>query len=375
MFKHLDKEIHVVIDGQFGSTGKGLLAGYLAEELQPDTVCTAWAANAGHTYIDGNGRKFVHTMLANAIVSPKLKRIMIGAGSIIDPDNLQREFEAAADLLQNVNIFIHPQAAIISQAHRDTENVTMVSIGSTKKGVGEAAIQRIRRDLINPNTAALCDHPFIANFVTTVQIYQKELDDAQVILVEGAQGYSLSMYHGFYPYTTSRDVSTHQVLADCCIPFHFCPVTTYGCFRTWPIRVANRFNDQGDMVGWSGPHYPDQHEAQWSELGIEPELTTVTKLPRRIFTFSMQQYIEAVNMCGIDVVFLNFANYLTTPDAVYHFARRLNQATHAQVKYIGIGPTKNDVKMVDGLGYGGMERLFKETLGDFKTSLGEVVTK
>ena len=61
---------HIILDLQFGSTGKGLLAGYLAEKVEPDTVVTAWAANAGHTYINAAGEKFVHTMLANAIVSP-----------------------------------------------------------------------------------------------------------------------------------------------------------------------------------------------------------------------------------------------------------------------------------------------------------------
>ena len=67
------KQINVIVDLQFGSTGKGLLAGYLAETTKPDTVITAWAANAGHTYINADGRKFVHTMLANGIVSPNLR--------------------------------------------------------------------------------------------------------------------------------------------------------------------------------------------------------------------------------------------------------------------------------------------------------------
>ena len=40
----------IVIDLQYGSTGKGLIVGFLAEEHKYDTVVTAWAPNAGHTY-------------------------------------------------------------------------------------------------------------------------------------------------------------------------------------------------------------------------------------------------------------------------------------------------------------------------------------
>ena len=47
----------IVIDLQYGSTGKGLIVGFLAEEHKYDTVVTAWAPNAGHTYINRDGRK------------------------------------------------------------------------------------------------------------------------------------------------------------------------------------------------------------------------------------------------------------------------------------------------------------------------------
>lgn len=355
------KQIHMIIDLQYGSTGKGLLAGYLAMKLKPDTVCTAWAANAGHTFIDANGRKFVHTMLANGVVSPNLRRVMIGAGSIIDPDSLQREYEECRDLLQLVKIAIHPHAAIISQQHRDFESGPMTKIGSTKKGVGEAAIQRIRRDPENMNVAKSSSHPFIQQHVVSAEKYQSLLDEASVIVVEGAQGYSLSMYHGQYPYTTSRDVTTAQLLADCCIPHNFGALTVYGTIRTYPIRVANRYDDQGNMVGYSGPCYDDQEEISWDKLGIKPELTTVTKLPRRIFTFSRIQYQEAVRMCGVDVVFLNFANYLSNKHVVYSFVDTLQRIAPAKVKFVGIGPAVDDIIDLDEL---------LPQLSNFKTSLG-----
>ena len=339
-----NRNIHIVIDGQFGSTGKGLLSGYLANEKNIDTICTAWAANAGHTFIDKNGRKFIHTMLANGIVGKNIKTVLLGAGSIIDPDNLLKEYLQCEDLLKGVTIAIHPHAAIISQHHRDVEDVSMVAIGSTKKGVGEAAIQRIQRNPMDMNVASVCEHEFIKYHVVTAERYQQLLNDSENILVEGAQGYSLSMYHGFYPYTTSSDVSTHQVLADCCIPYGFGNIEVYGCFRTYPIRVSNRYNDDGKMVGYSGDTYPDSYEISWSDIGQPIELTTVTKLPRRIFTWSDTQYLEAVRICGINHIFVNFMNYLDD-EAGAQFLDRIKKLNPGiNITYLGYGPTENDVR-------------------------------
>lgn len=361
------RQAYGIIDLQFGSTGKGLLAGVLAEKRLPDTICTAWGANAGHTYIDVNGNKFVHTMLANGIVSRNLKRILIGPGSIIDPVNLKAEIDANPLWLAGVDILIHPNAAIIDQRHRDLEAGPMTKIGSTKKGVGEAAIHRMRRNPDDMNTAAVhgvnvekVSHPLLfsnglGSFVCTIEEYNNALDRSRILQVEGAQGYSLSMYHGFYPYCTSRDVSTAQLFADCGIPWSLARgFESIGTVRTYPIRVANRYDKEGHQVGWSGPSYPDQQETSFAALDRVVELTTVTKLPRRIFTFSMQQYRDAVRQCGVDSVFVNFANYLKTPEAVVEFISLLNNdrdAGGARVRWVGMGPGHDDVLDLQAFGY------------------------
>lgn len=354
---------NLIIDLQFGSTGKGLIAGVLAERDAPDTVATAWAANAGHTYIDKQGNKFVHTMLANGIVSRRLRRVLIGPGSLIDPVNLAAELAANRHLLDGVDILIHPHAAVITQEHRDLEAGPMTKIGSTKKGVGEAAIQRIRRDPDNMNTAGIRQpsggeyllraHPGLVAAglgacLVTVEQYQNALDQTKRIQIEGAQGYSLSMYHGFYPYTTSRDVTTHQVLADVGLPVRMARhLEVVGTARTFPIRVANRFDEAGNQIGWSGPGYDDQIELDWQrDLGREPELTTVTKLPRRIFTFSPKQLREAVRMCGCTVLFLNFVNYARNPGHARTLIEQANRAVNPElcyVGYVGMGPAEQDV--------------------------------
>lgn len=345
------KELHVIVDGQYGSTGKGLLAGVLAKEKQIDTICTAWGPNAGHTFIDKFGRKFVHTMLANGIVGQDVRRVLIGPGSVINPDSLEQEIASAGAILgDGVQVIIHPHAAIVTDEHRETEDKTMTAIGSTKKGVGEAVIQRIRRDPNNQNIAATCKHELIRDLVVDTMTYDWFLDRSERVLVEGAQGFSLSMYHGFYPYTTSRDVSTHQILADCGIPFNAAPTSVYGSFRTFPIRVANRYNEAGEMVGTSGPCYPDQMELSWADLGMEPELTTVTKLPRRIFTWSEAQYLDAIRMLGVTHPFINFINYIKDEDDQTRFIAQLNKIG-PRVRYLGFGPTELEVINADNAWY------------------------
>jgi len=355
------KKVYMIIDLQYGSTGKGLLAGYLAKQQCPDTVVTAWAANAGHTYISEDGRKFVHTMLANGIVSPNLKKVMIGPGSIIDTENLYKEMDKCKDLLGTVEIYIHENAAVITDEHRKEEDKSMVKIGSTKKGCGAAAIQRIKRDPDNMNTAEVMQwnnitfRKILRDFrnVSVVKntTYQQLLDTSEIVAIEGAQGYSLSIYHGFYPYTTSRDVSTFQILADCGIPAGwFKYITIIGTARTFPIRVANRFNESGEQVGWSGPCYPDQEEITFESINQEIELTTVTKLPRRIFTFSVKQIAEAVRQNKVDKIFLNFANYCPSRDYLSTIIDNIEHVSiGGNVEWLGFGPCHDDIETKSSL--------------------------
>lgn len=343
-----DRLVNLIVDLQFGSTGKGLIAGYLAKAYAPDTVVTAWAANAGHTFVAADGRKFVHTMLANGVVSPNLKRLMLGAGSLINMDSLLSEIESCKDLLKGVDIVIHENAAVILQRHRNEESVSgdaVGLIGSTRKGCGAAAINRIRRDMNRCNIARelVADHP-VSKYVRVVSVleYSQLLGESKIVQIEGAQGYSLSIYHGFYPYVTSRDVSTAQILADCCIPYRFGELNVVGCARTYPIRVANRFDEQGVQTEYSGVCYDDQREVSFESLGQAVELTTVTKLPRRIFTFSKQQIEQAIRQCGVNEVFLNFCNYVKTSSELDAIVSAI-ESTGTPVLYKGFGSTEKDV--------------------------------
>jgi adenylosuccinate synthase len=120
------EHIDVVLDLQYGSTGKGLLVGWLAQAPQVRHGRDGLGAKRGHTLIDDTGRKFVHTQLALGIVSPLCKRVLLGPGSVIDPVKLLDEIAGCADLIaaNDIRIAIHPHAAVVQDGHREEEAQT-----------------------------------------------------------------------------------------------------------------------------------------------------------------------------------------------------------------------------------------------------------
>lgn len=351
--------LHVIVDLQFGSCGKGLFAGYLAKRILPDTIVTAWAPNAGHTFMDATGKKWVHTMIPNGVVAKSVKNILIGPGSVINPETMQVELDAlfVDNDIHKFNIYIHENAAVVQERHREEERKSMYKIGSTMKGVGAAMCEKILRNTDEQISARRMLPGSLSQYVVTREEYNKLIDDADVVLVEGAQGFSLSLNHGFFPYVTSRDCTTMQTLSDCGIPYlgagrPYYTTRIYGVCRTYPIRVANRHDPEGRQIGWSGPGYPDQEEIEWASIGVRPELTTVTKLPRRLFTWSNQQVRDAIRMNGVNGVFLNFCNYMENEPEKLKAIIHSIEGTGAVVQWMGFGPAEQNVRQVDFISKG-----------------------
>ncbi len=344
----------VIVDLQFGSTGKGLICGWLARTGQYDTVVAANMPNAGHTYIE-NGRKWVHKALPSGIFVSK--NIMIGPGSVFDPERLAKEIEDSADILAGKRIVIHESAGILSDAHRTEERSTLSRISSTMQGSAACLKQKISREdgVIAGDCRGVLRHYGLEQYIVNQWQWLKTILGANKILVEGSQGYSLGLSAGFYPYCTSRECTASRVMADCGIP----PGMLYkviGTARCHPIRVGNTSD------GHSGSGYWDQIEISWADLGVAPETTTVTGRIRRVFTFSDQQIREAVIANCVDEVFLNFANY----DIGYagEVVRAINDICSdleigQGVTMIGMGPDRADVMPA---------KAFKQVLTDWRAS-------
>jgi adenylosuccinate synthase len=306
--------------------------------------------NAGHTYIDSKGQTMVHKVLPNGIVSPNLRVVMIGPGSVFDIDRLDDEIAHAKSLGYlpfGVQLFIHPQAMVLRASHKAAERATLSSISSTMQGSAAAAIEKMMRSK-EANTAANVvaggvddggyplsyNYPWFESSVVTQEEWRDALESAESILAEGSQGYSLGINTAFYPFTTSRDCTPARFLSDMGVP-HSMLRKVIGTARTFPIRVGNTAD------GHSGACYPDQKETSWEELGQIAERTTVTQRIRRVFTFSMEQVEEACFYCAPDEIFLNFCNYM--PDEVPALASKIGLVTGVPVGFFGFGPSFHDV--------------------------------
>jgi adenylosuccinate synthase len=347
-------KVDMIIDLQYGSTGKGLIAGYLAMKNDYDTIITANMPNAGHTFIDSRGNKMIHKVLGNGVVGMNVVRAMIGPGAVFSPVQLAKELNDLEDFgYHRFFVCIHSNAVVLKDQHKFLENGMSESIGSTQQGSMAAMISKLNRDPASivtigqhiANRDALKElEPLKAYMhrivILTPREWAETLLKADNILAEGAQGFSLGVNEQFYPYCTSRDCTPARFMADMSIPLPMLR-KVIGTARTWPIRVA----------GNSGNCYPDQHETTWPELGLEEELTTVTKKVRRVFSFSKEQMFDAVSQCQPNEVFLNFCNYPGSPENIIKDINWIMEDVGpdgAKVAYTGWGPTINDINYVGG---------------------------
>lgn len=332
---------NMIIDGQFGSTGKGLIANRLALDNCVHLSVGRLSPNAGHTFYY-QGKKYVSKMIPVAGIMQERSTIYLSAGSVIDLDVLfkeMKEFDIGPERL-----LIHPRAAVVTKMDKETEQDQngVIRIASTQSGSGAARASKIMRS--NPLAQGTKE---LQEFIKVDTEYiQYILDQDLNVLVETGQGFDLSINHGYsYPHCTSIDVTPAAVLSDLGLhPSYLGNVMM--TVRTFPIRVGNPKDENGNEIGDSGPVYPDSHELTWEELQQTPELTTVTKRVRRIFTFSKEQYERSLKYIKPTHVFLNFINYLNEKDLkTFKFLNRKQKA----MMFVGFGPYAEQISHMDPL--------------------------
>lgn len=300
-------KVSMIIDGQFGSTGKGAIAARIAMDNHIHVACGTLSPNAGHTfYLDG--KKMVSKQIPiSGIINDRNSQIYLTAGSVIDVESLFAEMDKFN--IDPGRVAIHPRAAVVTKADKEEEARLggIEKIASTQSGAGAARASKIMRT--NPLAQGT---PELKDFVKELDIHYY-LRQKLSVVVETGQGVDLGLNFGLdYPHCTSRDVLPSAILADLGVHPKYMGNSML-TFRTYPIRVGNIVRD-GDTVGDSGPFYPDTDEVSWGDLQVTPERTTVTNRIRRVGTFSIQQYRRSVDLVQPTHVFLNFINYVTEED-------------------------------------------------------------
>ena len=275
--------VTVIVGGQFGSEGKGKICAHLAITDNVDYMVRCGGPNSGHTvYVAG--QRYQLQQVPSGFVNPHT-RLLIAAGALVDPHVFLREVETCA--LAPERIGIDKNAGVIEAGDVDNERTLGLNgrLGSTGVGVGSAVSRRVLRE---PNFRLAQDHPGLKPFVTSVR---DELASAlrhdKSIVVEGTQGFGLSLYHAEeWPYRTSRDTTAHSFLGEVGIGIRDYEVIM--AIRTFPIRVAGNSGPLPDEITWedvqreSGYPYPIA------------EYTTTTKRLRRVARFDWSVVGQAV---------------------------------------------------------------------------------
>lgn len=330
--------ITIVVGGQFGSEGKGKVTYWLAREHRATYAIRVGGPNSGHTVIR-NGSPVVLRQLPTPALTGDVVGV-IPAGAYISIDVLLGEIEEVG--LQRDQLMIDPAAVVIDNAMRVEERDAglIEAIASTGQGVGSALSMRTMR---RSSITFARDTTFLSRFVRfdLRDILKHALAGKERVIVEGTQGFGLSVLHGgYYPYATSRDTSAAGALSEAGLSPRDvdCVALT---LRAFPIRVG----------GNSGPL---PCEMKWEEVsrdsGAKKSLTeyaTVTGRPRRVARFHEDIVAQAISVNRPDLLFVNHVDYfdysihgethltLRAAREVYEIECRLGR----QIDHVGVGPS------------------------------------
>lgn len=336
--------IVVVVGGQFGGEGKGKITAYLCRMFDFDVAVRCGGPNSGHT-ITINDKQVVLRQIPAGLVNPNTK-LFLAAGCLIDMNVLLREIKLFE--LNPNRLKIDRNAVIIDKKDIEEEKEAKLNdrIGSTCSGVGIAAAKRILR---TENMKLVKDIRELAPYVADVsEEVMMCYENKKKIVIEGTQGFGLSVYHSpYYPYATSRDTTASGFLSEVGVS----PLTVSHIIivmRTFPIRVG----------GNSGPL---PREIDWKTIQSESgypyeikEYTTVTNRLRRVGRFDLEILKKAVMvnkpthvaLMGVD--YLDYRNkgvgyYNQLTNETKELISSLERKFGIKISFIGTGPTDHEI--------------------------------
>ncbi len=305
----------VVIGGQWGDEGKGRMVDLLAQDA---AIIARYSAgdNAGHTIINHMGKFALHLVPAG-IFYPE-KTCLIGNGVVINPAVLLEEIHHLEERgVSTKNLFVSDRAQVLFPYHQKLDELEEeargdAAIGTTKRGVGPAFVDKIARrgirmaDLLEPDALrARLEQVLPDKNAVLVKLYDAEpfdfeelfdafvefgrelkpyirdtssivhdaLDKGEQVLLEGAQGSLLDVDAGTYPFVTSSAPSPLAAGA---------PVGI-GIGPTQIDRVVGVYKAYMTRVG-AGP-MPTELDDETGDIlrreGPAPEFGATTGRPRR----------------------------------------------------------------------------------------------
>jgi len=289
-------------------------------------------ANAGHTLVI-DGKKIVLHLIPSGILRGKCVSI-IGNGVVLDLASLKEEMEAvkaSGHPVSKENLKVSERAHLVMPYHKQLDQLREKSrgskkIGTTGRGIGPTYVDKISRegirvsdfldeDLFEEKLKVLVEEKnfvlekifnepkiefkkthdemvkyreWLRPYVTDTSIFIDEAHQkGESILFEGAQGTSLDVDHGTYPFVTS----SNTVSASACIGSGIGPTAidrVVGVTKAYTTRVGEGPfpTELNDLTG-------ERLRKQGNEFGA------TTGRPRRCGWFDAVLLKHAVRVNGI----------------------------------------------------------------------------
>lgn len=328
----------IVVGGQYGSEGKGKVVALLAERAESPWLVRCGGPNSGHT-VTIRGENVVLRQVPSC-TEPSRATLLVSAGCAIDESVLLREIDLLG--IEQDKIIVDPRAVIVTDEDRENERQTLQGIASTCSGTGSAMARRLLRS----GNVKLAAHSDLlrkrCRIQTIAPLIHRQLELGTNVIVEGSQGFSLSLLHGdVYPFVTSRDTTA----AGFAMEVGLSPRAIDNIVmvvRTFPIRVG----------GTSGPF---ANETSWEEIRdisgapeVVSEYTSVTHKLRRVARFDIEAVRRACDynrptalaVMGLDRIDhknsgLNSSGQLSAK--AKSFLREVELATAVPIEFAGTG--------------------------------------
>jgi len=334
-------KITVIVGAQWGDEGKGKITDYFAGESDY-VVRYHGGNNAGHTVIVNGSTYKLHLIPSGVLYDHPVS--VIGNGVVVDPDALLNELQYLNKKGIQPRLNISDRAHVIMPYHKQmdaalTNHQGTLAAGSTMRGIAPVYADKMFRhgirmiDLTEPDIlkeklhkAYKFNHKLIRAISDQViqsdekSIYKEycrygkklapyikdvslELYCAQqngkAILFEGAQGISLDIDHGIYPYTTSSNSIAGNIATGTGVSFRDID-RIIGVTKAYISRVG---------IGPLPTELPLEKGDDLREKG--KEYGTTTGRPRRVGWLDLVQVRQAVRVNGLTEIALTKLDVLS----------------------------------------------------------------
>ena len=310
------KDIDVVVGGQFGDEGKGMIAKLLADQAEKREEPYQWtgrvgAQNAEHRFIHQACDFCARVLPSAACYRPNIMAVL-GAGHCFIPEHLIRE---AVHLgIPISRIIVDPRAMWLKPEHARKNLEVGNARGTTGWGVGAAIAEKVRR---HPETKLIGECEELRDVLgQNLRAASEFIADARGPgLVEGSQGALLSLNHGYYPHCTAKDVTVPAVAGEFGFG-HKRIRRVVGVFRMVLMRVPGpsgpsaghelSFDEVEERTSLRLPHHKRlQGDTTKWRASLKPEQAE----EERLFDFSLGEMRKSHILNNYDALAITFTDY------------------------------------------------------------------